>query len=89
MNLSRCVLGYLPMEIQQESKSGCCCGCARARNLLAAGAAHGEKLAALILSFPESQGDGASPESPEQAVLATRHVCSMQCTPRGTMQHPL
>lgn len=43
-------------------------------NLLAANITHGEKLVALILSFPESQRDGGVPESPEPAVSTARHV---------------
>ena len=43
-------------------------------NLLAANAAHGEKLVALILSFPESQRDEGGPESSEPALPTARHV---------------
>lgn len=43
-------------------------------NLLAANVAHGKKLVALILSFPESQSDEGGPESPEPAVPTARHV---------------
>lgn len=43
-------------------------------NPLAASTAHGEKLVALILSFPESQRDEGGPESPEPAALTARHV---------------
>jgi len=43
-------------------------------NLLEANVARGEKLVALILSFPESQRDGGGPECPGPAVPTTWHV---------------
>lgn len=68
------MVGYLSMEIQEREQTGCCCGCSRARGF--AGSKHGtwQKVSCPDSVFSRKSERQSSPESPERAVPAARHM---------------